>query len=74
VRIYRYRCCSPTVPSQKWATFKAAADGNIAEWEESEIFKAVPARLVAHLLAKYGEGLSPGVCLRSEPHTTEQEP
>jgi len=43
----------------KWETFKAAADGSIAEWQEDEIFKAVQAKLVAHLLSKYGESRLP---------------
>jgi len=43
----------------KWETFKAAADGSIAEWQEDEIFKAVQAKLLAHLLAKYGESRLP---------------
>jgi hypothetical protein len=43
----------------KWDTFKAAANGTIATWEEDEMEQAVQARLAAHLLAKYGANRFP---------------
>jgi len=43
----------------KWEVFKRAADGSIAGWQSDEIEKAVQARLVQHLLAKFGPSRFP---------------
>jgi hypothetical protein len=39
----------------KWATFKAAVDGTIPQWEEDDIMTLLAAKLEAHLRAKYGD-------------------
>lgn len=45
--------------ASKWDTFKAGADGSIAEWEEGSIQKQMMDRLAQHLIEKYGEGRIP---------------
>jgi len=40
--------------AEKWAIVRAAADGSITDWDDDEMEKAVQARLVAHLMTKFG--------------------